>query len=53
MSTVVEAGPGNVLTGLMKRMHRGIGVLNADKLADVTAVAETIGRPVAERLESR
>ncbi len=48
VDTVVEAGPGNVLTGLMKRMHRGINVLNADKLADVTAVAESIGRPVAE-----
>ncbi len=53
VDTVVEAGPGNVLTGLMKRMHRGIGVLNADRLADVFAVAESIGRPMAERLESR
>ncbi|MCY3553984.1 MAG: ACP S-malonyltransferase [Gemmatimonadetes bacterium] len=47
VDTVVEAGPGNVLTGLMKRMHRGIGVLNADKLDDVTAVADTLGRPEA------
>ena len=53
VKTVVETGPGNVLSGLMKRMHRGIGVLSADRLEDVTSVAETIGRSVAERLVSR
>lgn len=53
VNTVVEAGPGKVLTGLMKRMHRGIAVLNADRLADLSTVVESIGRSVAEQLESR
>ena len=48
VDTVVEAGPGSVLTGLMKRMHRGVGILNADKLEDVSAVVETLGQPVVE-----
>jgi len=49
VETVVEAGPGNVLTGLMKRMHRGIGVLNADRAGDLPAVAAALGRNAAER----
>ena len=49
VDTVVEAGPGNVLSGLMKRMHRGVGILNADKHEDVANVAETLGRTVAGR----
>ena len=49
VDTVVEAGPGKVLAGLMKRMHRGVHVLNADKLADVSSVVETLGQPVVER----
>ncbi len=49
VGTVVEAGPGNVLAGLMKRMHRDVGILNADKLDDVFEVTETLGRTVAGR----
>ncbi len=49
VGTVVEAGPGSVLAGLMKRMHRGVGVLNADKLEDVSSVVEGLGQPVVER----
>ena len=49
VDTVVETGPGSVLAGLMKRMHRGVNILNADKLEDVTAVAETLGQPAVER----
>ena len=49
VDTVVEAGPGNVLAGLMKRMHRGVNILKADKLEDVNAVAETLGQPALER----
>ncbi len=49
VDTVVEAGPGNVLAGLMKRMHRGVSILNADKIEDVTTVAETLGQPAVER----
>ena len=49
VDTVVEAGPGKVLAGLMKRMHRGVHVLNADKLEDVSSVVETLGQPVVER----
>ena len=49
VDTVVEAGPGNVLSGLMKRMHRGVNILNADKLEDVSSAVETLGRPAVER----
>ncbi len=49
VDTVVEVGPGNVLSGLMKRMHRGVNILNADKLEDVSSAVETLGRPAAER----
>ena len=49
VDTVVEAGPGSVLAGLMKRMHRGVNILKADKLDDVNAVAETLGQPALER----
>lgn len=49
VDTVVETGPGSVLAGLMKRMHRSVHVLNADKLEDVSSVAERLGQPVAEQ----
>ena len=49
VDTVVETGPGNVLSGLMKRMHRGVSVLKADKLEDVASVVETLGQPAVER----
>lgn len=49
VDTVVEAGPGNVLSGLMKRMHRGVNILNADKLEDVSSTVETLGQPAVER----
>ncbi len=49
VDTVVEAGPGSVLAGLMKRMRRGVNILKADKLEDVNAVAETLGQPALER----
>ena len=49
VDTVVEAGPGNVLAGLMKRMHRGVSVLNADTIEDVANVADSLGRTAVER----
>ncbi len=49
VDTVVEAGPGSVLAGLMKRMHRGIDVLKADRLEDVASVVETLAQPAVER----
>jgi len=49
VDTVVEAGPGSILSGLMKRMHRGVHILNADRLEDVSSVVETLGQPAVER----
>ena len=49
VDTVVESGPGNVLSGLMKRMHRGVNVLNADKVDDISTVADRLGHPAVER----
>ena len=49
VDTAVEAGPGSILSGLMKRMHRGVHILNADKLEDVSSVVETLGQPAVER----
>ncbi len=49
VDTAVEAGPGSVLTGLMKRMHRGVDILNADRLEDVASVVETLAQPAVER----
>ena len=49
VDTVVEAGPGNVLSGLMKRMHRGFRILNADKLEDVSSTVEALGQPEVEQ----
>ncbi len=49
VDTVVEAGPGNVLAGLMKRMHRGVGIHNADKLEDVASVVESLRQSALAR----
>ncbi len=49
VDTVVETGPGNILAGLMKRMHRGVSVLNADTIEDISNVADALGRTAVER----
>ncbi|NLO06396.1 MAG: ACP S-malonyltransferase [candidate division WS1 bacterium] len=43
VDTVIEVGPGTVLSKLISRIDRSITVLNVDRPADVAAVAEQLG----------
>jgi [acyl-carrier-protein] S-malonyltransferase len=44
VDTIIEVGPGTVLSGLVKRTVEGVKVLAAGDAAGVTAVADTLRR---------
>ena len=42
-NTFVEVGPGNVLSGLVKRIDRGVRTISVDTPAAVDKLEETLG----------
>ena len=44
VTTYVEVGPGTVLSGLVRKIHRGATVLNVESPADVAALADGLAR---------
>ena len=41
--TFVEVGPGNVLSGLVKRIDRGVKAVSVNNLASLNKLEETLG----------
>lgn len=53
VTTYVEVGPGTVLSGLVRKIHRGAAVLNVESPSDVVAVeARLAGGDVSVAVES-
>jgi [acyl-carrier-protein] S-malonyltransferase len=53
VTTYVEVGPGTVLSGLVRKIHRGASVLNVESVDDVGALeAHLAANPVAGPAES-
>jgi len=46
ITTVIECGPGTVLTGLFKKAHPGLELLNIATADDVARVAEQLSQPL-------
>jgi [acyl-carrier-protein] S-malonyltransferase len=46
VTTYVEVGPGTVLSGLVKKIHRDATVVNFSSPDDLTAIETALGRPV-------
>jgi [acyl-carrier-protein] S-malonyltransferase len=42
-NTFVEVGPGNVLSGLVKRIDRGVKTINVDTPRAIDQLEETLG----------
>ena len=49
VDTIVEVGPGNVLSGLMRRTHRGVSVFNTDTIDNVSGLGEALGANNVEK----
>jgi [acyl-carrier-protein] S-malonyltransferase len=47
VKTFVEVGPGNVLTGLLKRIDKGVKAIPVNNVAGIEKVKEVVGRASA------
>jgi [acyl-carrier-protein] S-malonyltransferase len=52
VTTYVEVGPGTVLGGLVRKIHREATVLGLDKPADLDGIEAALARPASPAVES-